>query len=351
MIAFPPHSEPAQPSDDNAPALGTEAWEQIAELIRARQPIEAGLKTVARELPFSRLRRQLLRLAVELERGKSLTELSQSRRIPADLRELLKAGVETGQLGTLLQDYVDDALQAQDLRWQIRFFTFYALVLVTVALIVNAFVVTMVGGISAKIMNDFGTVPTVPVFSSQVANFIAWIAAALPLLLLTLAWLISSILPIRMWSLFYRIPLLGGIYRWQAFSRGARILALLIRAQIPLPRSFEIAGNSVRHPLASHAFLKMQSKIEQGTPLDDAALSVTTLPPSLREVFAQLQDSSSLPEMLRGLAELYLNRSRELIRWFLAFWEPAVLFICGSMILFFYTGIAVNLVKLLQALS
>lgn len=350
MIALPPNSEPPQPTGGAQPLLTMENWERIAELIRARQPLEAGLQAVAQELPFGRQRRQLLRLAAELERGKSPEELGNSPRIPDDLRELFRAGVETGQLGPLLQDYIDDALQAQDLRWQVRFFTFYSLALITVALVVNAFIVSLIANVSARIVKDFDMQTIAPVFSPSLVTIVAWTAAFLPFALAAFAGLISRLLPVRFWAIFYQLPVLGGLFRWPPFARGSRILACLLQVQCPLPKCFGIAGRAVRHPLASHAFLKMQSKIEDGTPLADAALAVSTLPSSLREVFAQLQDSPALPELLRGLADLYTQRSRELIRWFLAFWEPAVLFGCGAMVLFFYTGISVHLFQLLRGL-
>lgn len=352
MISFPGShsagSDREQPDGLSVPTLAQASWDRIAELVRAQQPLESGLKVVAEELPAGRSRRELLRFARELERGKSPLELSAASGTSGELQELVKAGVETGQLGALLQDYVEDALQAQELRWQIRFFSFYSLALITVALCVNAFVLTLLNDMALKFTNNFELKTPAPHLTSTLVFWGVWSAACLPLVLAVTGWVLSKILPVRAWSVFYHIPLLGGVFRWQGFARGCRILALLLQASCPLPRGMSIVGKSVRQPLAAHAFRSLGTMIEHGKPLEDAALAVTTLPPSLREVFTQAREGETLREILREVADLYARRARELMRWFLFFWEPGILLSCAAFVLIAYMIIMYNVSLLLR---
>ncbi|MFO1020891.1 MAG: type II secretion system F family protein [Planctomycetales bacterium] len=349
MISFPA-PESSSSGKVSSPNLDVESWDRIAELVRARQPLEAGLKIVAQELPSGKQRRELLKLVRELEQGKSPAELCEDTGRSSELRQLLKAGVETGQLGALLQDYVEDAMQARELRWQVRFFMLYSLGLVTLALSVNAFLLTYLNDLGGKLARDFEISSPVPVFTTSAVFWAGWGVACLPVLVVLFGWLASKILPLRIWGLFYHIPLLGAIFRWEGFARGCRILALMLQASCPLPKGMLIAGRGVRQPLAAHSFQRLGALVENGAPLEDAALTIHTLPPSLREVFIQLRDGESLREMLRGLADLYTRRAQELIRWFLIFWEPAVLLVCATCIMIAYMGIMYNLTTLLRQL-
>ena len=81
---------------------------QVAELAKAELPLAPGLRAMAEELPGRRLPQAVRDLSDELEAGVSLPAAldAQRDRFPAHVRGLITAGVRTGRLGEVLQQFV-----------------------------------------------------------------------------------------------------------------------------------------------------------------------------------------------------------------------------------------------------
>ena len=82
---------------------------QVAQLARSGLPLEAGLRALSEELPAGRLTQVLRHVANQLEAGQPIDAAldSQKSRLPAHLRGLIVAGVRTGRLAEVLEEYVD----------------------------------------------------------------------------------------------------------------------------------------------------------------------------------------------------------------------------------------------------
>ena len=81
-------------------------------------PLEGGLAALADEVGRPRLARVLRNLAARLERGEKLETAiaAQGSRLPADLRGLIVAGVRSGRLPIVLDQFAALARRQQDLR-------------------------------------------------------------------------------------------------------------------------------------------------------------------------------------------------------------------------------------------
>ena len=101
-----------------SPEEATELAARVAELTKAGLPLGAGLRALADELPGRRLPRVLRRLADRLDAGDDLLDAleSQGRSLPAHLRGLMLAGVRSGRLAEVLEEYVDLQRSQSELR-------------------------------------------------------------------------------------------------------------------------------------------------------------------------------------------------------------------------------------------
>jgi hypothetical protein len=126
----PPRDEPAPPqlSHDEA----TELAGHLADLAGAQLPLAPGLRAAAAELPAgSRLARAMQGLAAALERGQPLERalVVERDRLPTYLGGLIAAGVHSGRLGLVLEQFVTFRRFAADVRRSIRAAVSYPLLL------------------------------------------------------------------------------------------------------------------------------------------------------------------------------------------------------------------------------
>ena len=81
----------------------------VAGLTKAGLPLAGGLRALAGELPRGRLARAVARLAAILQEGTPLDEaLARPEvRLPAHVRGLIMAGVRSGRLPRMLEEFVE----------------------------------------------------------------------------------------------------------------------------------------------------------------------------------------------------------------------------------------------------
>ncbi|MCA9043726.1 MAG: type II secretion system F family protein, partial [Planctomycetaceae bacterium] len=81
---------------------------QSSRLMESGLPLEAGLRACAEETTWHRDRRALNRMANDLASGIPLEDvLADNRAYPIHLREVMIAGIETGQLVQVLAGYLE----------------------------------------------------------------------------------------------------------------------------------------------------------------------------------------------------------------------------------------------------
>ena len=104
---------PADNSDesgrDNAHAEGGDAeLEVVVELLEAGLPLGSGLRALSEEAPSGRMRETLRRMSDELAAGRSPDEVFSrgGRGMPYFIGGLVRAGVQTGQLGVFLGEFL-----------------------------------------------------------------------------------------------------------------------------------------------------------------------------------------------------------------------------------------------------
>jgi len=90
---------------------------RLAALAQSGLPLEGGLYALAEEVARPQLARVLRNLAARLERGEKLEAAiaAQGSRLPAHLRGLIVAGVRSGRLPIVLDQFAALARRQQDL--------------------------------------------------------------------------------------------------------------------------------------------------------------------------------------------------------------------------------------------
>jgi type II secretory pathway component PulF len=285
----------------------------MAELARSGLPLESGLRALAAEMPGRRTGRVLRRLADELSRGVPLEAAiaAQGSSLPAHLRGLIAAGVRSGRLPQVLEEFVSLTQRQRELRRRAALSLAYPVLLLVLIALLAVFLRTAIVPQFFKIFRDFGAkLPQMTVLFFTVIGPVTWtlaiaagVLAVIPLLCYLPAmgsWL-SSLVSI--------VPLLGPIVRWSRLTRFAQLMAMLLDQQVPLPEALQLTAASLRGTAFGHGCRRAAEAVEAGRPLD-VALAASRFPPSMMPLVQWGGRTNNLADAFRASAEVFDARAQ-----------------------------------------
>ncbi|MGO8690135.1 MAG: type II secretion system F family protein [Thermoguttaceae bacterium] len=327
---------------------------QIAALSKAGMPLGEGLRALADELPPRRLRRTVHRLADRLDAGDNLAAALESHPGPvaALLPGLMLAGVRSGRLAEVLEEYVD----VERLRWELRRRVWLPLAYPLVLLVALAGVAQVFNLIShpfRHVFEDFKTeLPAMTVFLLWAMGPVTWfltaaalLALAVPLLLRLAhgpAWLAKGL---------QAIPLIGPPLRWSALAEFSGLMAVLLEHRVALGDALRLAAGGLHDATLARGCRRAADEIEAGRPPAETMAARLLLPASLVPLVRWGQRTESLPDAFRAAAEMCQGRPNSQAALLEILLLPVALLVIGTFIGFFIIAMFLPLIGLIQKLS
>lgn len=329
----------------------------MAEVVRGGLPLAAGLRALASELPSRRVRRALETISSRLEQGVSIDEAvaGQIDIVPRHLKVLLRAGVNTGRLGELLEHYLHFARTSLDTRRRSILALFYPLLLILVTMMVFGTLVAFVVPPFEKIFRDFGMqIPELTLGVLWLARALGgWRLAILPVLLLVLvlAWILIGRLagPLQRKWLYY-VPAMGRMVRLSAVSRFCHLLAIGLDHRVPLPEALRLAGSGIGDAYISQTTSRMATDVAAGHSLSQAA-STHRMVPEITHVFEWEGRDDAFSEVLRATGDICAAQARVQSGLIRVLVEPMAVLGVAVIVGLIVIALLMPMVKLLNALS
>lgn len=327
--------------------------EQLAGLTRAQLPLEEGLRQLAADVGSGKLKRLLLELADDLRSGVTLEQAleRQQARFPTEYADVVKAGLQTGDLGGVLHGLSTHLRLKSSSRRALFEVTVYPLTILVFAMLVLSFVmhsiVPNLRGLSRELWSipiSMGVKQLPPlveaayvaprVIFSVAAVWIYVEVTAIALAGAILMFYILTLLPggrrLREWMV-RRIPGIGQVYWSSVLARFAHTSALGAFSGTPLPDLLRAGGASSGSPSLSDSANRIAARVEQGTPLLDASSGERNLPRLWSYVVDVASRRGDLPASLQELAQTYEVRARR--------WADAVRIIVGPLLFLVVGGV------------
>ena len=333
----------------------TEFAARVAELTKAQLPLGAGLRALAEELPGRRLPRMLRDVAHRLDAGDDLLQAleSQGARLPVHLRGLMLAGVRTGRLADVLEEYVDLQYSQAELRRRVAAALAYPYVLLLFMTGLTLFAGHYLVDPFAKIFRDFGTeLPAMTWFVISEARPIMWffvslagLSVAIPVLLRmapAAGWI---------WRVVYRVPLVGPLLRWSHLAQFARLMGLLLEQQVPLPDALRVTAVGLPSGSLARGCWRAADDVEKGRPLGESLAAQRQFPASLIPVIQWGQQAPALPDAFRSAAEMFEGRSRAQSMLLETMVLPVMFLVIVTFVGFFIIAMFLPLIALISKLS
>ncbi len=284
----------------------------LAALAQSGLPLEGGLRALADEVARPRLRRVLRNLAARLEDGEPLETAiaAQGSRLPADLRGLIVAGVRSGRLPMMLDQYVALARRQQDLRRRVLLTLAYPALLLGIMAALMVFFHLMITPEFAQIFRDFGTrLPDITNLCIHYTGVFAWTMLGLTIAVVLVP-LAALFLPLGAWlgRAAWWIPVVGPIVQYARHAQFSRLMALLLEAEVPMPDALRLTSIALQGTALARQCRTAAAAVEGGTLLDHA-LVAARFPDSLTVLVEWGRQKNCLPDSFRAVAEAFESRA------------------------------------------
>ena len=298
-----------------SPADTAELAAGVAQLTKAGLPLPAGLRALAEELPGRRLRAELCGMAARMERGDALEEVfhSASKSLPPHLHGLLVAGLRTGRLPEVMDEYVHVEQDRRQLRQRLRtnfaYLTFLSIAVTVLAIFIQHIFLKEVGSLIAQQNGSF--LGMFSIIAWKMFGQVVWLSAGFSRFLLLMPLSLSNV-PWMAWltPVSDNLPFLGPLLRNLRLASFSRVTALLLENETPLPDAFRMAGAAAGDVYLARDCRTVASELERGRPLAESLADYRRFPRNLIPLVEWGQQTHALPQTFRVAAKLHDGRAK-----------------------------------------
>ena len=331
----------------------------LATMIRAGVPLLRALKVIRIGPPEGKYNRAINQIRYSLQAGKSLSEsMSEYEEIFSKVYvSSIRAGEESGQLDSILDELAVILEQDMELSRQIKSGVRYPL-LVIGALAV-AFLVVM-GFVVPRFVEFYGAfgadLPLPTRIMINTSNFITsywYIVLALVALTYIGFKKLVSIPQGKLWldDRILKLPVLGGLIIKGNVARFSFMFRILFKSGLPIVKSLEILADSVKNSQLSREIQHLGTLMREGREASITQGEFKYFPEVSLQMIAIGLESGSLEKMLRELGNHYSKEVQYISRHLTAILEPILTFALGGFVLLLALAILLpmwNLIKVFQ---
>jgi type II secretory pathway component PulF len=255
----------------------------------------------------------LLALRQQVASGTSLSDAMQADGAVYDelTVHMVRVGENSGHLDAVLDRLADFRERYLLFKDRITTALIYPAIVVILAALVSAFLMTVVLPMLLENLVDSGRPLPWPTrvlkgLSDLAVAHGVWILAAGAAAAALLATAIKTPRGRRLWHrLFFALPLLGPLAKKQEIARVALIISTLMKNGIVFVEAAQIAARASKNVLLREALEAMRSRVRAGRDIGDALAVGSLFPPLVIQIFTVGQQTGALEEMLDRLSSGY----------------------------------------------
>jgi type IV pilus assembly protein PilC len=304
-------------------------------------PLLQSFDIVARGHANPAVSRLLLDIRADVETGTSLSQAF--KRYPQYFDKLfcnlVNAGEQAGILDDLLARLATYKEKTLALKGKINSAMFYPAAVLAVAVIVTAVIMIWVVPSFKSVFESFGAelpLPTLFVIwlSDQFVAYwpIVFGGTAISAFLFVRSWKRSASMQAATDRLLLKLPVFGPVIMKAVVARWTRTLATMFSAGVPLVESLDSVGGASGNAVYHEATQKIALSVSSGTSLAVAMQQVQVFPAMATQMAAIGEESGSLDEMLRKVAEFYEEEVDAAVASLSSLMEPIIMVFLGGLI-------------------
>jgi type II secretory pathway component PulF len=313
---------------------------QLGGLVKSGVPLLKALEVISVQTRKVYLAKIISDLALAVKSGRSFSlALSDYPEIFSSLYvAMVQAGEEIGQLRDVLLDVAEFQKKQQEFLSKVTGAMVYPVIMLLVGMATVFFILTFVLPKIAVIYTDTAQILPLPtLIVMKISKFfqIFWLPIVIGIsvvMVIINKWTktLSAKVIIGQWSL--KVPFLRDFVLKTDLSRFTRTTHLLINSGLTLVRSMEVAIPTVINPQLREDLVRCITSLKSGESLGESLNRSLLVPDMIQQMLSVAEESGSLQESLRDIAESYESDINESIRFVTTLLEPIMILTIGSIV-------------------
>jgi type IV pilus assembly protein PilC len=306
--------------------------QQLNTLIKAGLPILRSLDLLATRATAPKLRPILTQIRDRVREGRSLSEaVDESGVFSKVYSTAILAGEKSGNLPGVLDYYIAYQRVSTGVKKKIVASLVYPTLLITVATIIVAYLVTSVVPKFAQLYRDLGVELPGPtrLLVRITVDYRYYILGAILLLFLTAVgvffWSRSEEGGLAFDRLKFRLPVIGPTLLKFQVAQFCRTLATLLTGGTPLVAALQTASDSIGSRLVRGSVTQSAQMVREGESLHGALSATRVMPDMALDMIEVGESSGALSPMLNSVAEFYEEEVSLRLGALVALIEPLIL--------------------------
>lgn len=286
---------------------------QFATMVNAGLPVVQCLRVLGRQSTNQRLARTLNRIADDVETGDGLSVAfaRHGKVFPPVMVYMIEAGEVGGILDETMDRLASQLEKDELLRQKVRSALVYPSVVISVAMLVVAFLMTFVVPQFVQVYADMGSDLPGP------TRFLMLVSSAIRTYwYLVLLGALATFLGLRAWwatnegallrdSVILKLPVAGVMVSKTNIARFGRTLGGLLASGVPILKALAVVQRVIGNRVIAAAVRDVLEEIEEGQSLAVPLRRSKVFPPMVVEMLAVGEETGTLSDMLNKVADFY----------------------------------------------
>ncbi len=329
---------------------------QMATLVGSGLPVEEVLSVAGAQSEKAQVKRVMMAVRSRVMEGHDLAgALADYPRIFSELyRATVAAGENSGHLDVVLDRLADYTEARQVLRQEIGRALVYPVLVIGVAMLIVAGLMSYVVPQVVQVFTDTGqTLPAPTRFllgaSDWLGSYGLWLLAGLAGMFFAFRLsLKQETVRVRVHGIQLRLPFVSRLVRGLNAARFSRTLSILNESGVPLLDALRISAQVVTSLPMKAAVEDAARRVREGASLHTALEQAGYFPPLTVHLIASGEASGKLDEMLDRAAVSQERDLQSAIQTLLSFFGPFAILILGALVLFIVMAMLLPIFELNQ---
>lgn len=313
---------------------------QLATMFSAGMTLERSVASLVANEANPRLRKILLAVGADLQKGQSLSEAM--GRHPGAFSSLyvslIKAGEAGGSLSATLDRLAEYLERSEDVRRKVISALYYPVFVMSFLAVCVAVLVLKIAPMFDRVYQSFGAELPAPtrvlmaVSGFLVRNlpigFLLLLASAFAFLLFALSdrgrWLLDSA---RL-----RLPVFGTLIKDATMANFSRTFGLLLTSSVPVVDALALSSRTVSNILVAKGVETVRELIQDGHSIHAAMRKAMVFPAILVQLVATGEETGEVEKLLLKAADYYEKQVDSLISRLASLIEPMLIVLMGIVV-------------------
>ena len=334
---------------------------QLSTLISAGLPLLRSLRTLSKQEKNVNLKKIMGILAESVEGGTTFSEaLSQHPKAFNKLYvNMVKAGELGGVLEVVLTRLAEFAEKSQRIRGKVTSAMVYPLVVLTIAVVIVAFLMLFIVPKFEAIFKDMLGGRPLPIITQIIMDLSRFIQGNFILIAVALVVLVvGSRFALRLPGIStavdrykLKLPLFGDLLTKTSVARFSRTLGTLVSSGVPILQALQITRDTAGNERVSEAITSIHDNVKEGESMVAPMEASQIFPPMVVSMVQVGEETGQLPDMLTKVADVFEEEVDVAVSGLTSLLEPVMIVLLALIVGTIVVALFLPLITIIQDLT